>query len=324
MNFRTELSFKKALWDIDLKDPVFTLGSCFAFSMGSRLDHYKFRVSNNPFGTTYHPLAIHKILKYAAYNETPPEHTYLDHDGIHFNYDFHSTQSALTKATLQANIREKIGATHYFLKHCKVLILTYGTSWIYERVDTGESVANCHKLPADAFSKRLTTIDEIRSSLIQTIEILKSVSPELRIILTVSPVRHRNDTLPLNSVSKSILRAACHEICETQSAVEYFPAFEIMMDDLRDYRFYRNDLIHPTEIAEDYIWAKFSEIYFKNDTRVFIRQWDEIQKALSHRPFHPESKIHQQFLLETLAKIKALQSEINVDEELNLIQSQLI
>jgi len=303
--------------------PVLTLGSCFANTIGSRLENYKFPTSINPFGTIYHPLAIHKILKYSAYNESPPEHTHLEHEGVFCNYDFHSDHAALTKASLQAQIRETLGSTHYFLKDSKVLIITYGTAWIYERLDTGEPVANCHKLPATHFSKRLTTIDEIIESFHSTLEILKSVQPGLQIILTVSPVRHLKDTLPLNSVSKSVLRAACHEICEKHPNVNYFPAFEIMTDDLRDYRFYQNDLIHPSGFAENYIWEKFCTAYFTADTQAFIRQWDEIQKALSHRPFHPERAMHQQFLKETLSKIKELKSIINVDEEIKLIQSQL-
>lgn len=324
MNFRTELSIKKSPWSIDLNSPVLTLGSCFAHTIGSRLENFKFPTSINPFGTTYHPFAIHKLLKYAVYNESPPDHTYLEHDGIHANYDFHSENTSPTKSGLQKRICETIGSVHYFLKNCKVLILTYGTAWMYERIDTGEVVANCHKMPAALFTRRLANADEISQSFIETFKILKSFQPGLQIILSVSPVRHVKDTLELNSVSKSVLRTVCHNICESQNDFHYFPAFEIMLDDLRDYRFYESDLIHPTTFAEHYIWEKFSSAYFSPATVAFIHHWEEIQKALSHRPFHPESKGHQEFLRETLTKIKELKSIINVDKELNLIQSQLI
>ncbi len=324
MDFRTELILKPSSWSINLKDPILTIGSCFAQSIGQRLLDNKFPVSVNPFGTTYHPLSIHKLLQYASFQEYPTDHTFLENNNIHFNYNFHSEFNGLSRSELQNQLQQIIASVHYRLKDCKVLILTYGTSWIYERKDTGESVANCHKMNSALFTKRLTNPEEIKESLENTFKTLKSINPDLKIILTISPVRHIKDTLELNSLSKSILRVACHQLSEKYEAVKYFPAFEIMMDDLRDYRFYKNDLIHPTEMAEDYIWDKFSACYFNQQTINFLNQWKEIKKALSHRSFHPSSNSHQKFLHETLTRLEELKSDMDVQEEINQIKLLLV
>lgn len=323
MDFRTELSLKPAPWKININDPILTLGSCFAQSMGMKFLQNKFQATVNPFGTTYHPVSIHKLLNYVVFQETPSQHTYLENEGVFYNYDFHSKISAPTLQSVQKQINESIGSLHYIIKNCKILMLTYGTSWIYDRVDTGDSVANCHKLSAALFSKRLVAIDEIRNSFRHTYRQLKSVQPSLRVILTVSPVRHLKDTLTLNTVSKSMLRIACHQISQEHSDVDYFPAYEIMVDDLRDYRFYKDDLIHPTEAAEKYIWDKFRSTYFDTSTLSFLKQWNDILNALTHRPTYPESKVHQKFLRETLALLEELKSTANVDDELNLVRHQL-
>ncbi len=324
MDFRTELSLKPARWKININDPILTLGSCFAQSMGLNFLQNKFQARVNSFGTTYHPISIHKLLNYVAFQEAPAQHTYIESGGIFYNYDFHSKISASTQQSVHKQINELIASLHYFIKNCKVLILTYGTSWIYERTDTGEPVANCHKLPAAFFSKRLVTIDEIQNSFRQTFHQLKSIQPLLQVILTVSPVRHLKDTLPFNAVSKSTLRVACHQISQEHSDIDYFPAYEIIMDDLRDYRFHKDDLIHPTEAAEKYIWDKFISTYFDDSTLSFLKHWSDVRNALNHRPSYPESNDHQKFLRETLELLEELKSTVNVDDELRVIRDQLL
>jgi GSCFA family len=324
MDFRTELSLKPSALKIDLKDPILTIGSCFADSIGQELIDNKFKAIVNPFGTTYHPLSIHKILKYAAYQEYPTGNTFLVNDGIHFNYDFHSDLNGSSQSELAGRLREHIASVHYYLKTCKVLILTYGTSWIFERIDTGEAVANCHKMPGTLFTKRLAGVDEIKNSFEELYNILKSINKNITIILTVSPVRHIKDTLVLNNVSKSILRIASHLVSAENPDVDYFPAFEIMMDDLRDYRFYKSDLIHPTDMAEEYIWGKFSSVYFDKEVIGLLEQFDEIRKALAHLPFHQSSDSHQKFLRKTLIRLEELKSRMNVEEEIKVLKSQLV
>ena len=322
-HFRTIVSTALSTPNVGLKDRFLTMGSCFADVVGRHLQHYKLQVLANPFGTQYSPSSIHKALGYSLLNEVVPDHTYLLNQDIHLNFDFHSEFSALQKEVLQTKLRDCIQNTHQFIKTADYLIITYGTAWVYERSDRGELVANCHKLPAKLFRKTLLTQKKIMESFDVLYQALKKLNPKIKIILTVSPVRHLKDTLELNSVSKSILRMSCHTIKETYSNVEYFPAYEIMMDDLRDYRFYKPDMIHPSEEAEQYIWQKFTECFMNESTKHFFGTWDGIQTALAHKPFHPSATSHQKFLLTTLSKIEELKSLVNVDQEIDLIQSQI-
>ncbi|HLT73518.1 MAG TPA: GSCFA domain-containing protein [Ohtaekwangia sp.] len=321
--FRTTVSIPPSRHLLQLKDAFLTAGSCFSDAIGNRLRDYKFQVLVNPFGTLYSPLAIHKALSYAAATAFPADETYLQNGDVYLNFDFHSSFSALDETTLRSRIENSVVSTHAQLKTARVLIITYGTAWLWEKKDSGEPVANCHKMPSAHFNKRLLTGDEILASFDSLFNQLKQVNPSIRIILTVSPVRHIRDTLPLNQVSKSLLRVACHHLADKYEDVEYFPAYEIMMDDLRDYRFYKPDMIHPTEQAEDYIWMRFIETYLTDDARRFIERWKAIRSALHHKPFHPTSSGHKIFLKDILEKLKEVESIVNVDEELKLINAQL-
>jgi hypothetical protein len=322
-SFRTDVSINPSSRNIGLNTPILTVGSCFADAIGLRLKNNKFKTLVNPFGVLYNPISIHKALRYAIHQEPPGDHTYLNSNELNLNYDFHSGFAHPEKNVLLSQVQNVIGSSHFFLKDAKWILITYGTAWVYSRVDTGEIVANCHKIPASAFTKLLLTGNEILESFKTFYDSLLTFNPGVRIILTVSPVRHLKDTLELNSVSKSVIRLACHQIAEKFPAVEYFPAYEIMMDDLRDYRFYKSDMLHPTEDAEDYIWQKFSGRYFDEQTKDFLKQWQSIRLALTHKPFHPASSAHQQFLKETLKKIEALKNVINVSEEEASIKAQL-
>jgi hypothetical protein len=306
-----------------ISDKILTIGSCFADAIGMRLLSTKLSALSNPFGVVYNPYSIHKTIRYSIFNETPPSHTFLQRNDVFLNYDFHSEISSLHQEQLLSQLKEIIGATHYFLSHAQWLIITFGTAWVYERNDTGEIVANCHKVPQDLFSKSLLTQEKIIASFDTFYAELMKINSTIKIILTVSPVRHVKDTLELNSVSKAVLRTTCFTLIEGYPGVEYFPAYEIMMDDLRDYRFYKADMIHPTEVAEAYIWEKFSDRYFTADLKNFIEQWKDIQNALAHKPFQPSSNAHQWFLQETLKKLEGLKMIVNVDQEIASIKSQL-
>lgn len=324
-SFRTTLNAGVSTHTLATHSPILTLGSCFADSIGARLAALKLPTTANPFGILYNPVSIHKALDYAVQNATIPTHTYLAHGDIHVNYDFHSELSALSHDALAQRLQEQVEGVHVCLQHTRYLMLTYGTAWVYTRRDTGEVVANCHKQPAAAFEKTLLSPDAIVSSFESTLSALRKQYPRLlRVILTVSPVRHIKDTLPLNNVSKSVLRVACHMLQERFDYVEYFPAFEIMMDDLRDYRFYKSDMLHPTEEAEAYIWQQFKARYFDASLQAFADKWTSIQQALAHRPFHPTSQAHQKFLRDTLRRLEELKPLINVEEEINALKLQLI
>jgi hypothetical protein len=320
--FRTVLNAGVSTHTISLSDKILTLGSCFADAIGSRLVRSKVQTLANPFGVLYNPHSIHRLLQYTVFNEPVPEHTFLKHHDIYLNYDFHSEVSALQKEALRHNLGNMIGSAHHFLKDAQWVLITYGTAWVYERTDTGEVVANCHKQSASQFQKVLLTQKKIIQSFDNIYQALKAFNPGVRIILTVSPVRHIKDTLELNSVSKSILRVACHSLQEAYADVEYYPAYEMQLDDLRDYRFYKADMIHPTEQAEDYIWEQFTARYFDGQLKSFIEKWKNIQQALAHKAFHPASVAHQKFLNDTLKKLEELKSLVNVDEEIAFIKSQ--
>lgn len=322
--FRTELIVPISQEKITLKNRILTIGSCFADSIGNRLNAFKFQTIANPFGTVYNPISIHKLLQLSVMKQTMPADSFLQRDEVYFNYNLHSSFSALQKEELSLQIQKEIDNTHYFLAATDVILLTYGTVWVYERKDTGEIVANCHKQASGFYTKRVLSQEEIVNNFSAIHSLLKSVRPNVRIILTVSPVRHLKDTLELNSVSKAILRSACYEVSKEFNNVHYFPSFEIMMDDLRDYRFYKADMLHPTDEAEEYIWEKFAHCYFDTDTLLFVKKWINIKNSLRHKAFHPTSTSHQQFLQSLYKSISELKSIVNVEEELSIVQGQLV
>lgn len=323
-NFRTTVRVTPSEHPIRLKSRVFTIGSCFADAIGNRLATHKFPSLVNPFGVIYNPASIHKSLEYAITNKQPGPESYLKNAEVFANYDFHSALSSLDKSSLETEITKTITSAHQFLKTADWLFITYGTAWVYERKVTSNIVANCHKMPADTFNKRLLNTKQIINSFEKLYNTLKAFNPSIRIIITLSPVRHIKDTLELNSASKSILRVACHYLTETFSDVEYFPAYEMMMDDLRDYRFYKSDMLHPNEEAENYIWENFGARYFPPDVKNFIKEWKSILSAISHRPFHPTTTAHQNFLKQTLKKLEELKTITDTEKEIATIKSQII
>jgi hypothetical protein len=322
--FRTIVRIVPSTYKIALNHRILTVGSCFSDAIGGQLLKNKFSVSINPFGVLYNPPAIHQVINYAVLDERPFVGHYIQNDDIHLNFDLHSSFAALKKEELEEKSRDAISAAHDFIKKSGFLLITYGTAWVYTHKQTGRIVANCHKQPSHMFEKSLLNSGQIIESFSLMHNALKKNNPKIKIILTVSPVRHLKDTLQLNSVSKAVLRQACHGICETHSDVEYFPAYEIMQDDLRDYRFYKSDMIHPTEQAEEYIWNRFTETYMDSKSVEFIKQWQSILPALHHRPFHPASSGHQIFLRQTLHKLEQLKGIVDVDEEIHSIRMQLL
>lgn len=193
-----------------------------------------------------------------------------------------------------------------------------GTAYVYKHIESQKIVANCHKIPQKQFEKKLLTVDEILEAF-DTID-LRNID---EVILTVSPVRHIKDTIPLNSISKSTLLLACHSLCEKYSNFHYFPAYELINDDLRDYRFYKDDLIHPNEMAQKYVWEKFQDTFFEENTQQKIIEIQKIQQAISHKPFHVNSESHQLFLKKTIEKMEKLQHEFDFSNEIESCKQQL-
>lgn len=320
-SFRTEINCSPTK-PIDLHHKVATLGSCFADQFGQWMKTNKFEVLVNPFGTTYNPVSIHQLILSSVENDLD-ESLFLERDGSWYHHHYHSSWTASTREQLDQAIRKQQQLIKEFIHHTDILILTYGTAWVYQIQKNNALVANCHKVPANVFAKKILEEKEILASFDELYKKLRTLHPTLRIIVTVSPVRHTKDTLELNSVSKGLLRWMCHTITERYDYVEYFPAYEIMMDDLRDYRFYERDMIHPSAEARDYINQNFSDRYFTPETKQLIKSLNEIQKALAHRPFQIAAPAHQKFLKETLHKLESMKSIVSVEEEIKLVQSHL-
>jgi len=319
--FRTEIICPSAR-PIHLKDKILTLGSCFADQFGAWLQSNKFDVLVNPFGTNYNPISLHKSLCEAVSLELD-ETLFVEHHGIWHHFDYHSQWSSHQKKELKTSLQKIQQKVSQYLTKTDVLIITYGTGWVYQHKTKQSIVSNCHKVPAAEFEKRLLTVDEIKQSFDQLYSVINRIRPDVRIIVTVSPVRHIKDTLVLNSVSKAILRLACHTLSNHFENVAYFPSYEIMMDDLRDYRFYSRDKIHPTEEAIEYISHKFSDQYFNPEVKSFIEKWHSIRQAMEHRPYHPHSAAHQFFLKDLVHKLESFKELVAVEEEIKMIQSQI-
>lgn len=320
---RTPINADVSKYTLHLRQKFVTIGSCFSDCLGNRLLAHKVDVLVNPFGTVYNPISIHKQLQYALNDHPPEPEGYLENKGIHAHFDFHSRWSEFNRDTLNELLIRQIHSTHNQLTSADALVITYGTGLVYHRSDNGSLVANCHKQPLQRFSKSLLSVEAIIDSFRECHRQLTALNPNVKIIVTVSPVRHVKDTLELNSVSKATLRVVCHQLASEFSNVVYFPAFEIMMDDLRDYRFYKDDLIHPTELAEQYIWEEFIRRHFDLESTTIFQKWSAIRSALEHRPFHPASQEHQEFLRKTLVKLEELRNDLPVEDEIRTIQTQM-
>lgn len=310
MQFRTQIPISKSNNSIDYNSKIVSLGSCFAENMAEKLDYFKFQNETNPFGIIFNPVSIEKIISRIVQNEF-----YAEKDVFFFNerwhcYEVHSDLSNSDREELLETLNKAISEIHKKLKEATHIIITYGTSWIYRSLEKNEIVANCHKVPQKQFVKELLPVAVIEKSIQTTINLIETLNPAAKFIFTISPVRHIKDGFAENQLSKSHLLTALHSNLKSQISnlkSEYFPAYEIMMDELRDYRFYAEDMLHPNQIAIDYIWKCFSESFMAENTFSIMKEVDEIQKSLRHRSFNPESEQHKKFLLNLQKKINQLE-----------------
>lgn len=321
--FRTEIESSSVPFNINYDQKLLTLGSCFSDSIGQRFSQSKFDTLINPFGTIFNPLSIFELLELSLIRSEIIEEATLKRDGYYLNYKFHSSFRAKTKKTLHNRIENTLNQVKSRIEETDVVFITLGTAWIYQEEKSDMIVANCHKVPQKNFRKRLITLEEIITHFFDLKEQLKQLNPRLKFIFTVSPVRHTRDSLKLNSVSKSILRSACHFIEEMDEDVTYLPAYEIMMDDLRDYRFYEKDLIHPNEQAIDYIWNYVKETIIDPKSLKTLERWEGLKQNLEHIPFNPKSGGHQKFLQKTLDGLNQLNGSLPLDKEIDRLKKQI-
>ena len=314
MNLQTKISLKpKRFHQIDYKSKVVLLGSCFSENIGEKFDYYKFQSLQNPFGILFHPLAIERFITNAINKkEYIAKDVFLNNERWHC-FDAHSKLSDTSETKLLSKLNSEIDKTHNFLKEASHIIITLGTAWTYRYIEDDKTVTNCHKIPQKRFLKELLSIDEISESLDAIISLVKSINPSVNFIFTVSPVRHIKDGFIENMQSKAHLISAIHQVLEKHSSttnyqLDYFPSYEIMMDELRDYRFYKEDMLHPNQLSVNYIWEKFKSVYVSEETNHIMVDVENIQKGLSHKPFNPNSEAHQKFILDLETKIKTLNS----------------
>ncbi|MFD2725380.1 GSCFA domain-containing protein [Hyunsoonleella rubra] len=302
MNLQTKISFsKKSNNLIDYESNILLIGSCFSENIGEKLGYFKFQNTRNPFGILFNPKAIETLIENAVRQKVYKDSDVFFHNEQWHSFDAHSKLSRTAKEDLLNQLNRQIDLTAQQLNKSKHIIITLGTAWVYRHQDSDSIVANCHKVPQKQFQKELVSIDSIFESLQNIIDLIKSVNPIATIIFTVSPVRHLRDGFVENTLSKSHLISAIHQFLNSSnrslSGVEtYFPSYEIMMDELRDYRFYAEDMIHPNQTAIDYIWERFKSVWISEDSFQTMEAVDTIQRGLQHKPFNPHSEAHQKFL----------------------------
>ena len=310
MKLQTHISLSKNIKNlIDYNSKVILLGSCFSDNIGKKLRYHKFQSVLNPFGILFHPKAIESVIKNAI---TKKEYT--EEDVFFFNerwqsFTTHSKLSASSKEEALNQLNQASALINTALKSSTHIIITLGTSWVYRFLASGKIVANCHKVPQHKFKKELLPITEINKSLSSIISLVRKVNPNINFIFTISPVRHLRDGFIENQQSKSHLISALHQIIKIQKNIFYFPSYEIMMDELRDYRFYKEDMIHPNQIAINYIWEKFYENWLSDEAIDLKKQVIKIQRGLEHKPFNTDSNEYREFLSSLQKKIKALKKK---------------
>jgi hypothetical protein len=322
MNWYSTFEIPASEYPIALNSKILSMGSCFAQTIGQKMKDGKFDVLVNPFGTIFHPHNLADLLDHALFNDPLDEEGVLQIDGLFRHYSTHSDVVEKTRQELKENYENRLKLTKTYLEQGTHLILTLGTAWIYEHESFGR-VANCHKQPQKLFKKSLSSLQEMEMRLWSVLDNFSRVYPNLKIILTVSPVRHIKDGIPENQLSKSMLRVLCSNLERRMESVSYFPAYEIMMDELRDYRFYKTDRIHPTEEAENYIWEKWKSSIFSSETRSKVSEIEKIQLELAHRPFNPESASHQKFLQNLLTKLERMNGEFDFSKEIQEVSKKL-
>lgn len=284
MKFRTEVDIKPSQKRIEIEDKIFSIGSCFASEMSDLLKSGQLQTVNNPFGTMFNPYSINNSIKRLHDSEFYHEEELITFDDAFISLDHHSSFDTRYIHQTLDKINQKIVEGNQFLQDSNWVIITYGTSYIYEFEPKKKLVANCHKIPQKFFEKRLLTHQELTGAMYDTILNLKDIGKDdLQILFTVSPVRHTKDGIVENQLSKSKLFTAIHEVISEIQGCHYLPIYEIVMDDLRDYRFYKEDMIHPNAQAVQYIFEKFGDAYFSGETKDFITENFKINKALEHR-----------------------------------------
>lgn len=328
MEFHTRVTLPADLSPIEHDGRILLMGSCFAEHMGHRLADYKFPVDTNPFGILYNPLsaaaALSRILNGKPYG---PNELYFHQEQWHSPMHHGSFSSPEIEIAL-TRMNQRLKEAHERIPAYKRVMLTFGTACVYTDKRNGEVVSNCHKLPENRFDRRLIAVEEIVQTYLPLLKELWERNPDVKLLFTVSPVRHLRDGLHANQLSKSTLLLAVDRLQNLfPDRVGYFPAYEIVIDELRDYRFYADDMTHPSPMAVQYVWECFSRTFFTPETLKITAAVDEIVQGLAHRPVRPESEAYQRFLRQIMLKIERLNGKypnLDFQKETALCRTRLI
>ncbi|HLP65589.1 GSCFA domain-containing protein [Flavobacterium sp.] len=312
MNFTTTVPLQKSNFPINYNSKIVSLGSCFAENMAEKFEYFKFHSDVNPFGIIFNPVSIEKLIHRAVHKIEFTEDDVFFHNELWHCFEVHSDLNDFSNELLLTHLNRLLHQFRIQLEEASHIIITLGTSWVYRNKISNQIVANCHKVPQSQFGKELLSIETIQQSIQNSVELIQSINSNCAFVFTISPVRHIKDGFVENQRSKSHLITALQSLlsafCLLRS--EYFPSYEIMMDELRDYRFYANDMLHPSPSAIDYIWIKFFEHHISETEFALMNQVCEIQRSLKHRPFNPNSESHQKFLSNLNQKIQKLQEQL--------------
>lgn len=294
--YTTKVHIPESNVNISYTDKIMTLGSCFAENIGKRLEHAYFQVNINPFGVLYNPLSVVQSLKTLLDKHTFTSEEVFEYQSLWSSFSHSSLFSGVTREACLAHINTSTARASEEIVQSRFLLITLGTAWVYEDVGSGQVVANCHKLPANRFTRRKLEVGEITEKLTDVLREVKGINPLLEVLITVSPIRHWKDGAHENNISKATLLLAVEALRKELAFVHYFPAYEIQLDELRDYRYYASDMLHPSETAVDYIWQRFSDTYFDANTLQLKKELEQLRADFNHRPLHPDTAQYNAFL----------------------------
>ncbi|MEO6134557.1 MAG: GSCFA domain-containing protein [Ginsengibacter sp.] len=309
MDFILPFRIKPFPFTISYRDKIILIGSCFSEEIGYKMKSLKFDVLQNPNGILYHPISICQSLSSTIENKKQTEKDIFEFNGLWHSWQHHSIFSGVDKNEVLDTINQAQSTAHNLLKKSTYLVITFGSAFYYQLKNDKRAVANCHKAPADWFEKFLMPVDSIIDDTKNILSLLNEFNPGLKIIFTVSPVRHVKDGVIENNRSKARLIEAIHSIIEATDNCFYFPSYELVTDILRDYRFYKNDLVHPNETAIEYVFEKFCEAAINAEEKEIMTKVQSIIHAVEHKPFSKESAPFQKFAGAQIKIIEHLQDQ---------------
>ena len=327
MEFRTQIAIAKPLFDFSYKDRIMLFGSCFAENIGEKLYENNFITDINPFGTLYNPASVACALRMLFHPRELSASDLFEHNSLYHSFMYHGRFSSQKMEEALCNMNGRLLDAHDNLQETTRLVITLGTAFVYRLKSDGQVVSNCHKLPEKFFSREMLTVKDIVDEWDTLLLSVWEQKPNLKILLTISPIRHWKDGAHQNQLSKATLLLAADILQKRYPGqIGYFPSYEIMMDELRDYRFYADDMLHPSPLAIEYIWQTFVQHFLQDETKAILKDWQEIKKAINHKPFQPDSEAYRGFISQTLLKAEHIKEKFpyfGIEEEVEFLQNKL-